>query len=81
MEPMGPPWNAPGVLPDCDRAIRETWLASGATIVIQEKNGVKLATSALITSALDCHQPMRAQLPTSAIGTVAQQPVFVDHNR
>jgi hypothetical protein len=42
MEPVGPPWNTPGVLPDCKPCDPRNIASSSATIVIQEKNGVKL---------------------------------------
>lgn len=45
MELMGPPWNAPGVLPDCKPCDQGNLAPSGATIVIQEKNSVKLQHS------------------------------------
>jgi hypothetical protein len=42
MELMGPPWNAPGVLPDCEPCDQCNIAPSSATIVIQEESGVKL---------------------------------------
>jgi hypothetical protein len=42
MELMGPPWNAPGVLPDCRLCDQWNIALSSATIVIQEKSGVKV---------------------------------------
>jgi len=42
MELMGPPWTAPGVLPDCKPRDQRNIAASSATIVIQEKSSVKL---------------------------------------
>jgi len=41
MELMGPPWNTPGVLPDCEPCDQWNIAFSSATIVIQERNSVK----------------------------------------
>jgi hypothetical protein len=49
MEPMGPPWNAPGVLPDCKSCDQWNIAPSSATIVIQGKDGVKLHHSLTAT--------------------------------
>jgi hypothetical protein len=51
MEPVGPPWNTPGVLPDCKPCDPWNVASSSATIVIQEKNGVKLQDSPRATIA------------------------------
>ena len=45
MELMGPPWNTPGVLPDYKLCDQWNVAPSSATIVIQEKNSVKLQHS------------------------------------
>ena len=45
MELTGPPWNAPGVLPDCEPYDQSEIAPSSATIVIQEKSSVKLLYS------------------------------------